>query len=191
MFETSKHGNRAAPDFHRASPEFRNACGRNRWTHKLVHGFGLAAVVVCCWTGYAAAGDVPVTSTAPIKIAVFAFELEDFSAAAEHGSSPIETSYLAQSTGEAKQQLLQSGRYSLITTAGADIGAAKGQGLRSRYRDEAWGRSSPDWRRDQNKHDRILCGFKSVMPEKAQLFPVLRLICAWARTTRGSAESVG
>ena len=131
MFETSKYGNRAARDFHRASPEFRNACGRNRWAHKLVHRFGLAAVVICCWADYAAADDVPVTLTAPIKIAVFAFELEDFSAAAEHGSSPIETSYLAQSTEEAKQQLLQSGRYSLINTAGADTGAAKGQGLRN------------------------------------------------------------
>lgn len=112
------------------SPEFRDARGRNRWTHRVAHRFGLAALVLCCWTGYAAA-DVPATATAPIKIAVFAFELEDFSAAAEHGSSPIETSYLAQSTEEAKKQLLQSGRYSLIDTAGADIGAAKGQGLRN------------------------------------------------------------
>jgi hypothetical protein len=131
MYEISKYGNRAARDFHRASPEFRDACGRNRRTPRLAHRFGLAAVVACCWTGYAAADDVPVTSTAPIKIAVFAFELEDFSAAREQGSSPIETSYLAQSTEEAKQQLLQSGRYSLIETAGADIGAAKGQGLRN------------------------------------------------------------
>ena len=131
MFETSKCGNRAVQDFHRASPGFREACGRNRWTHRLAHRFGLAAVVIWCWTGHAAAADVPGTAAAPIKIAVFAFELEDFSAAAEQGSSPDETSYLAQSTEEAKQQLLQSGRYSLIDTAGADIGAAKGQGLRN------------------------------------------------------------
>jgi hypothetical protein len=38
---------------------------------------------------------------------------------------------LAQSTEEAKQQLLQSGRYRLIDTTDADIGAAKGQGLRN------------------------------------------------------------
>lgn len=112
-----------------SSPEFRDARGRNRWTHKVAHRFGLAALVLCCWTGYAAA-DVPATATAPIKIAVFAFELEDFSAAGKQGPSPIETSSLAQSTEEAKQQLLQSGRYSLIDTAGADIEAAKGQGLR-------------------------------------------------------------
>lgn len=131
MFEASKYGNRAARDFHRASPEFRDASGRNRWTHRLAHRFGLAAVVVCCWAGYATADDVPVISTAPVKIAVFAFELEDFSAAGKQGPSPIEASSLAQSTEEAKQQLLQSGRYSLIDTAGADIGAAKGQGLRN------------------------------------------------------------
>lgn len=131
MFDTSRYGNRAAQDVQQALPELRDACGRNRWTHELARRFGLAAVVVWCWTGYAAADDVPVASTPPIKIAVFAFELEDFSAAAEQGSSPVVTSYLAQSTEEAKQQLLQSGRYSLIDTAGADIGAAREQGLRN------------------------------------------------------------
>jgi hypothetical protein len=81
--------------------------------------------------GLRPADDVPVTATAPIKIAVFAFELEDFTAAAEQGSSPVVTSSLVQSTEEAKQQLRQSGRYELIDTAAADIGAAKGQGLRN------------------------------------------------------------
>jgi hypothetical protein len=131
MFETSKRGTHAARDFHRASPEFRDARGRVRWTSKLAHRFALAAVVLWCWAGYAAADDVPAAATAPIKIAVFAFELEDFSAAAEQGSSPDESSYMAQSTEEARKQLLQSGRYSLIDTAGADIEAAKGQGLRN------------------------------------------------------------
>jgi len=130
MFEAGKYGNRAW-DFHRAL-QFRAACGRNRWTHWLAHRLGVAAVIACCWTGYAAAAvDDPVPATAPVKIAVFAFELEDFSGASGEGSSPNETSYLAQSTEEAKQQLLQSGRYSLIDTAGADIGAAKAQGLRN------------------------------------------------------------
>ena len=86
--------------------------------------FGIIGLILC-WTAYAAAAD------APIKIAVFPFELEDFSAAKGQGTSPVETSYLAQSTEEAKQQLLQSGRYSLVDTAGADISAAKGQGLRN------------------------------------------------------------
>jgi hypothetical protein len=100
---------------------------RSRWTHKLARRFALAAVVLWCWAGSAAADDVPAAATAPIKIAVFPFELEDFSAAAGQGSSPDETSYMAQSTEEARKQLLQSGRYSLIDTAGADIGAAKGR----------------------------------------------------------------
>lgn len=113
MLEISKYGSRAAQD-----------C-RGRWTHGLIRCFTLAAVVVYCWTGYAAA------ATDPIKIAVFPFELEDFSAAAAEGSSPDVTPSLTRSTEEAKQQLLQSGRYSLIDTADADIGAAKGQGLRN------------------------------------------------------------
>jgi len=129
MLKKSTHPNDATPDFPQASPESRNAYVHKRWAHKLARRFGLAAVAAFCWTGYAVA-DVPVTSTAPIKIAVFAFELEDFSAAGEQGS-PNETSYLAQSTAEAKQQLLQSGRYSLIDTAAADIGAANKLGLRN------------------------------------------------------------
>ena len=43
----------------------------------------------------------------------------------------METSYLAQSTEEAKQQLLQSGRYGLVDTTAADVSAAQGRGLRN------------------------------------------------------------
>ena len=89
------------------------------------------AVVLCCWAGYAAAQDAPAASTAPVKIAVFPFELEDFSAAGVQEPNPVQASYLAQSTEEAKQQLAQSGRYSLVDTAGADIGPAEGKGLRN------------------------------------------------------------
>ena len=91
----------------------------------MTYRFGLAAFVLFCWTGSAA------TAPEPIKIAVFPFELEEFSAAAEQGSSPDKSSFLAQSTEEAKKQLLQSGRYNLIDIAGTDIAAAKGQGLRN------------------------------------------------------------
>lgn len=130
MFETSKYGNHTAGDASRAS-RFRAAQGRNLWTHKLARRFGVSAVLVCCWAGYAAAVDAPPTATSPIKIAVFAFELDDFSAAGQQGPSPIETSYLAQSTDEANRQLLQSGRYRLIDTTSADTRATKGQGLRN------------------------------------------------------------
>ena len=115
----------------RGTSHMQTACGGNRWTRKLARRFGIAAVAASCWTGYAAADDIPVTSKPTVKIAVFAFELEDFSAAAKQGSAPAETSSLAQSTEEAKQQLLESGRYNLIDTAGADLDEAKDQGLRN------------------------------------------------------------
>lgn len=110
---------------------FRNAFDCNCRTRKLPRRFGVAAVALCCWAGYGAAEALP-PATAPTKIAVFAFELEDFSAAGKQGTAPAETSsYLAQATEEAKQQLIASGRYSLIDAAGVDITAAKGQGLRN------------------------------------------------------------
>jgi Protein of unknown function (DUF2380) len=82
---------------------------------------GLAAAVLCSWSDQAAAAD------APIKIAVFPFELEDFSAA----TSPGNNVHLVDATDEAKLQLLRSGRYNVIDTTGADLGAAKEQGLRN------------------------------------------------------------
>jgi len=56
----------------------------------------------------------------PIKLAVFAFELEDFSAAS--GVLPPDArdaTYLAEATEEAKRRLSQSGRYTLVDTSGA------------------------------------------------------------------------
>ena len=92
-----------------------------------MHRLGLAAVALSCWTVYAAADSLP-QATFPIKIAVFEFELEDFSAAGQTKSVP-ETSYLAQATDEAEQQLRASGRYTVIDAVHSDISAAKGQGL--------------------------------------------------------------
>jgi hypothetical protein len=89
----------------------------------------VVALGYCCWANQAAADTLP-GSTTPVKIAVFPFELEDFSAAGQKGSAPTEISYLAQATEEARQQLLKSGRYSLVNTA-ADPSAAKEQGLRN------------------------------------------------------------
>lgn len=131
MFDSSKCGSRAVRNLNCAAPDSRNAHDGDRRNHRWARRSGLAAIVVGLWAGFAAADDVPAPSTAPIKIAVFAFELEDFSAAIGQGPSPIETTHLVQATEEAKRQLLQSGRYSLIDTAGADTSAAKGQGLRN------------------------------------------------------------
>lgn len=94
---------------------------------KATQRFGLTVVMACWGAGSAAAADAPVPATAPVKIAVFPFELDDYAAASKQG----ETQYLSQSTEEAKQQLQQSGRYSLVDTAHADLGAAQGQSLRT------------------------------------------------------------
>ena len=76
-------------------------------------------------------GGAPQQTTEPIKIAVFDFELEDFSAAGVTAAGPNETKYLAQATEEAKRMLAESGRYSIVDTAGADLAAAQGHGLRN------------------------------------------------------------
>ena len=89
-----------------------------------------AAAMLSCWVAYAAADALP-SPTAPIKIAVFGFELEDFSAAAQSESAATETSYLARATDEAKQQLRDSGRYAVIDASRTDIPAAKETGLRN------------------------------------------------------------
>ena len=92
--------------------------------------------------GNAFAGDVlagsrgmesgaPQQRTEPIKIAVFDFELEDFSAAGTTVAGPMEAKYLAEATEEAKRKLAESGRYSIVNTAGADLAAAQGHGLRN------------------------------------------------------------
>ena len=82
---------------------------------------GLTAAVVCSWACQTAAAD------ARIKIAVFPFELEDFSPAASPGNNV----HLVQATDEAKLQLAKSGRYDVIDVTGTDLGAAKDQGLRN------------------------------------------------------------
>jgi hypothetical protein len=41
----------------------------------MAHRFGIAALVLLCWSGSAAADDVPAAAAEPIKIAVFPFVL--------------------------------------------------------------------------------------------------------------------
>jgi hypothetical protein len=89
---------------------------------------GIVAALVCCWIAYAAAANTPAEkpAAAAVKIAVFPFELEDFSAANRNADTP----HLIQATEEAKQQLMQSGRYTVVDTAAADMTAANGKALR-------------------------------------------------------------
>ena len=87
---------------------------------------GIAAMAMMLGAGAAgmhAAESGAQQAAAPIKIAVFDFELEDRSAAGDTGASPVETKYLAQATEEAKLALAASGRYSIVDTAGADLSA--------------------------------------------------------------------
>jgi hypothetical protein len=86
-------------------------------------------MIASLWAGQLSADTA--AATAPIKIAVFPFELENFTAAGVQTPNPTDTPALTQATDEARQQLLQSGRYTLIETAAADETAAKNQELRN------------------------------------------------------------
>jgi Protein of unknown function (DUF2380) len=57
----------------------------------------------------------------PIKLAIFDFELDDFSAGASSaGEAPADTKYLADVTSEVRRLFAQSGRYRLVDVGGAD-----------------------------------------------------------------------
>jgi hypothetical protein len=71
----------------------------------------------------AASGDTP----SSVKLAIFDFELEDFSAGP--GESPADTLLLKQISSDARRTIAGSGRYSLIDTVGADADAVKGRWL--------------------------------------------------------------
>ncbi len=68
--------------------------------------------------------------TAPIKLALFDFELEDFSAGAGLAGSSTDSKYLASATEEARRLVAQSGRYSLVETMGVEAAPAKEHWLR-------------------------------------------------------------
>jgi hypothetical protein len=69
-------------------------------------------------------------AAAPIKLAVFDFELEDFSAAASSAGETVSgTEPLARVTEEVRRLLAQSGRYRLVDVATADTPAAKARPL--------------------------------------------------------------
>ena len=126
MHENKKSSNRSTLNRRPTCPEsFSHRC----WALGPTHRLGLAAAALSCWAVYAAADSLP-PATFPIKIAVFEFELEDFSAAGQTKSVP-ETSYLAQATGEAEQQLRASGRYTVIDAVHSDVSTANGHDLRN------------------------------------------------------------
>ncbi len=86
--------------------------------------FMLASALVVA--GFAAAtADEPV-APAPIKLALFPFELEDFSAAAAyHPPDDIDREQLRLSTEEARRLIAESGRYKLVDVSAVNDEAAK------------------------------------------------------------------
>ncbi|MGO8740098.1 DUF3280 domain-containing protein [Rhodoblastus sp.] len=87
----------------------------------------LLAVAVLSWGGaslaFAASGD-----PSPIKIAVFNFEIDDFSAGAGiAGNAAADLEHLDQATSQARRLLAESGRYSLV-----DVARAQGDSVAAR-----------------------------------------------------------
>ncbi len=76
----------------------------------------------------AARADAP----APVKLAVFEFELEDFSGGASIlPANPSDFEQLKQVTNEARRLIAQSGRYTVVDVSGADAEAVKTHLLRN------------------------------------------------------------
>jgi hypothetical protein len=74
----------------------------------------------------AVAGAAEAVAPSPIKIAVFPFELVDFSAAAPYVSADdIDREQLRLSTEEARRLIVESGRYQLVDTGTANEQIAK------------------------------------------------------------------
>lgn len=90
--------------------------------YKYAAAFLLCAASVMAFSAGAA------TQT-PIKLAIFDFELEDFSAATT-GQTPADATQLANVTGEVRQLFAQSGRYHLVDVGDVDAAAAKAHALR-------------------------------------------------------------
>jgi len=77
-------------------------------------------------TGFAVATADQSSAPAPIKLAVFPFELEDFSAAAAYiPPDDIDREQLRLSTEEARRLIAASGRYQLVDVSAVNDEAAK------------------------------------------------------------------
>lgn len=77
-------------------------------------------------------GAVRAETVSLIKIAVFDFELEDYSAGGGViGETPDDVAQLKRATDEARQLLAQSGRYTLVDVSHADGEAVKAKSLRT------------------------------------------------------------
>ena len=80
---------------------------------------------------HAAAGAAETVAPSPVKMAVFPFELEDFSAAAAYvPPDDIDREQLRLSTEEARRLIAASGRYQLVDVSAVNDQAAKAGKLR-------------------------------------------------------------
>jgi hypothetical protein len=80
---------------------------------------------------HAAAGAADTAAPSPVKMAVFPFELEDFSAAAAYvPPDDIDREQLRLSTEEARRLIAASGRYQLVDIGAVNNEAAKAGKLR-------------------------------------------------------------
>jgi hypothetical protein len=84
------------------------------------------AVFVLLSAGFAASAD-----SSPIKIAVFDFELDDFSAGAGiAGNVAADNEHLDQATSEVRRLLAESQRYSLVDVSGVESDSVKARAFR-------------------------------------------------------------
>ena len=79
----------------------------------------------------AARGQQARADPSPIKIAVFNFELDDFSSGAGiAGDNAADVTQLDRATSDARRLIAESGRYSLVDVSSAEGDAVKGRSLR-------------------------------------------------------------
>ena len=95
----------------------------------------LAAFFCLTPVSQVAAVDVPAVDApvAPVKIAVFEFELEDASAAGANSMAPSaeDLQRMRTVTAEARRVLAESGRYTLVDAGGVDAAPVKDRTLRN------------------------------------------------------------
>ena len=96
-----------------------------------MHTIALILAPVIVLSALAVAGSAETAAPPPTKIAVFPFELEDFSAGAAYvPPDDIDREQLRLSTEEARRLMAASGRYQLVDVSAVNNEAAKAGKLR-------------------------------------------------------------
>jgi hypothetical protein len=96
-----------------------------------MRGIAHILVTVLLVAGFAGANAAERAAPTPIKLALFPFELEDYSAAAAYiPPDDVDREQLRLATEEARRLIAESGRYQLIDVGAANDPAAKAGKLR-------------------------------------------------------------